>query len=159
MENTLQREKKQSRPLASLEEEVLLNLYRASDHFHRAFEQAIKPYGLTPAQYNVLHLLRDADEEGLRCSEIASQQISQDPDVTRLLDRLARQKLVRRRRGSSDRRIVLTHITEAGLAKLREVESLVDANTRSGLKHLTREQLKQLIQLLEAARLPRAVAA
>lgn len=136
----------------SLEEEVLRGLYRTANHFQRAIEQVVKPQGLTPKQYTVLRILRDAGEEGMRCAEIAVQQTSSDPDITRLLDRLVRQKLIRRRRGSSDRRIVVAYITEAGLMKVENSEPLVKAAITYAMKHLKTKQLQELISLLQAAR-------
>ena len=134
MEIELQNGNGQTRSSASIEEQTLLHLYRTVDYFQRAYEQAIKPHGLTPTQYNALRILRGAGQEGLRCSEIAQRQISHDPDITRLLDRLARQKYVRRRRGSKDRRVVLTFITDAGLAKLKAMDPLVESTTRRAMK-------------------------
>jgi DNA-binding MarR family transcriptional regulator len=55
---------------------------------HR-MEQLLKPFALTPTQYNVLRILRGAGPEGLCGSDIGRRLVSQVPDMTRRLDRMA----------------------------------------------------------------------
>ena len=73
---------------ASLQGEVFLNLLRTTDALARAEVDLLKRVGLTPAQYNVLRILRGASPDGLRCGGIAERIVTHDPDITRLLDRL-----------------------------------------------------------------------
>jgi len=68
----------------------------------------LRTAGITPEQYHVLRVLRDARTGGLTCSAVAERSVSGDPDVTRLLDRLEKQGWVLRVRESSDRRMVTT---------------------------------------------------
>src|ERR1700751_511349 len=97
MISKLQDEIKQTRPFANPEEEALLNIRRTSDRLQHYAQQIFKPHGLTPTQYNVLRILRGAGPAGLRCSEIGERLVSSDPDITRLLGRLQKQKLIRRK--------------------------------------------------------------
>ncbi len=152
MGRTLREEIKQSVPFASIQEEALLNLVRTTDYLQRELQQALKPQGLTTTQYNTLRILRGAGPEGLTCSELGSRLVSRDPDITRLLDRMAKQKLVRRRRDARDRRVVLTEITAEGLAQLEFITPALDDRIRGTLGHMHAERLKQLIGLLEEAR-------
>ncbi len=41
--------------------------------------------------------------------------ITRDPDITRLLDRLEKRKLITRGRDAKDRRVVMARITREGL--------------------------------------------
>ena len=152
MGKKLQQEIKQTKPFQSLEEEALLNISRTADGLHRALQQVIKPYGLTATQYNALRILRGAGPSGLRCSEVGERLVNHDPDITRLMDRLERQKLVRRRRDQTDRRVVYALITELGLKNLAELDPVIQKTAKSLLRNLKREQLEQLIDLLEEAR-------
>ena len=104
MARKLQQEIQQSQPFASLEEEAMLNLARTADRLQSSVRQMLKPFGLTPNQYNALRILRGAGPGGLTCSELGKRLISEDPDITRLLDRLAKLTLVHRRRNQQDRR-------------------------------------------------------
>jgi DNA-binding MarR family transcriptional regulator len=154
MERTLQAELRQTKPFASREEETLLNLERTADCFRREMQQTLKPFGITATQYNVLRILRGAGQAGLGCSELSDRMVASDPDITRLLERLDREGMVRRRRHEGDRRIVLTVITEAGLQLLETAVPMVDAMLRGLLGHMRPEELDRLIELLEAARAP-----
>jgi DNA-binding MarR family transcriptional regulator len=89
----------------------------------------------------------------LTCAEIAERLVSQDPDITRLVERLQRQGMVRRERGEKDRRVVLTKITAAGLDRLKEMDPVVDGTVHALLSHLSQPELKTMIALLERARL------
>jgi DNA-binding MarR family transcriptional regulator len=87
----------------------------------------LRPHGITPEQYHVLRVLEDADAPGLACSAVAERSVSGDPDVTRLLDRLEKQGWVARRRDSSDRRVVMSSISDEGRALLDTLAAPVRA--------------------------------
>ena len=148
----LQTEIKQSRPFRSLEEEVYLNLLRTADALFRRQEELLKRVELSPAQYNVLRILRGAEPEGLACKEIAERMLTRDPDITRLLDRLEKRGLVRRSRDRRDRRVIVVRISKPGLRLLADLDQPVSELSRGDLKHLGNGQLRQLIRLLQTAR-------
>jgi DNA-binding MarR family transcriptional regulator len=77
--------------------------------------------------------------------------ITAEPDITRLLARLKALKLIRQRRGSEDRRVLWTHISEAGLKLLRVMDPVILAAPAELLGHLKRAELAELIRLLEVA--------
>jgi DNA-binding MarR family transcriptional regulator len=142
----------QERPFASLEEETLLNLLRTSDGLSRALQLKTRPWNITSTQYNVLRILRGAQPDGLTCSAIGSRMINAEPDITRLLARLKRLKLIRQQRDPHDRRVLWTQISEAGLALLKEMDPMMLSFPSELLGHLSREQLTELIRLLELVR-------
>src|SRR5690606_26447829 len=106
-----------------------------------AFEQelslVLRPAGITPAQYHVLRVLHSAGPGGLACSAVAERSVSGDPDVTRLLDRLEKQGWVSRAREATDRRVVMTRITNEGLRLLGKLEHPVAALHARQLDGLT----------------------
>jgi DNA-binding MarR family transcriptional regulator len=140
------------RPPRALEDEVYVHVLRTADYLLRGMEELLKPAGLTPSQYNVLRILRGAGPEGLPCGEIAARMITRDPDMTRLLDRLDQRGLVRRGRDARDRRVVLARITPAGLKLLARLDAPVSELHQRQLRHLGREPLRRLAELLERAR-------
>jgi DNA-binding MarR family transcriptional regulator len=149
----LQAELRQTKSFDSLHAEAILNIVRTSAQMQHALHLQLKPYGITETQYNSLRILRGAGSSGLTCAEIADRLVSQDPDITRLVERLQRQGLVRRERGEKDRRVVLTKITAAGLDRLKEMDPVVNSTVHALLSHLSSSQLKTMIDLLERARL------
>jgi DNA-binding MarR family transcriptional regulator len=142
----------QEKPFASLEDEALVSLQRTADRLHWRLSEMLKPYGVSPTQYNALRILRGAKDAGRSCSEIAERMINRDPDITRLVDRLERRGLVKRSREGRDRRVIITRITAAGMELLDRLDGPVGEFNRKMLKHLGEPQLRSLITLLEAAR-------
>lgn len=149
---TLREEIGQQKPFRTMEEETLLNVLRTADQLSLIIQKTLRPYGITMTQYNVLRILRGAGPDGLSCSTIGELMVAHDPDITRLLGRLEKMKLVRRRRNKKDRRQICTQISEKGLDCLSELDDVVDRTNRELLGHLSRESMQQLISLLEEAR-------
>jgi DNA-binding MarR family transcriptional regulator len=138
----------------SLEQEVFLNLWRTYDRLRALEEELFGRYDLTPQQYNALRLLAGEHPGKVRTLDLAGRLVSRAPDITRLLDKLEGRGLIERDRPADNRRVVAVGITEAGLALLRQVRApLRDCHARQ-LGHLSEGELKGLIELLRAARLP-----
>lgn len=142
----------QSIPFSSLEEEAILNLMRTSDCLQRAFQQVTRSWGLTSTQYNVLRILRGAPAEGLTCAAIGARMITAEPDITRLLGRLKRLKLIRQHRDRQDHRVVRTQISPDGLDMLVAMDTTIQRIPVELVGHLTRLELSEMIRLLELAR-------
>lgn len=152
MPKGLQTEIKQKHAFASLEEEVFLGLLRTADLLDQSLEELLKLAGLSTTQYNVLRILRGAGAEGLTCGETGARMLTHDPDMTRLFDRLEKRGLIRRKRGSRDRRVVTACIIESGLELLRRLDKPVREFHRSRFAHLRERDLRILQKLLEGVR-------
>jgi DNA-binding MarR family transcriptional regulator len=152
MPPNLRAEIKQTKPFKSLQEEALLNLDRTAAVISHAFAEAIKTYGITPTQYNVLRILRGARPNGLCRNEVRDRLVAQVPDVTRLLDRLEDSGLIERERSTEDRRLVTTRITDDGLALLAKLDAPVMEMQNEIVGHMSDDQLRTLIELLAVAR-------
>jgi len=148
----LQKELKQTRPFRSLEEEVILNLARTTEHVSAQLTAVLKPSELTLTQYNVLRILRGAGAEGLPCGEISERMVTKDSDVTRLLDRLDKMGLITRERPETNRRLVVTRITDEGLGVLGKLDDPVQEANRAAAGHLGSKRLKALNEMLEELR-------
>lgn len=148
----LQKELGKRRPFELPEQEAALNLERTRDCFSREFAELFKRHGLSSPQYNVLRILRGHGGEGTPCQRIGSEMVTYDPDVTRLVDRLAAAGMVKRRRAGSDRRVVYVQITKMGLDALQALDEPVLELHRRQLGHLTRSELGELNRLLVKAR-------
>ena len=134
------------------EEAAFVDLLRTCDLLSRGPAQFLKSEDLSPNQYNVLRILRGAPPAGLPCGEIAERMITRDPDITRLLDRLEKRQLISRCRETKDRRMVVTRITRQGLKLLARLDEPVQEVHRKQLGHLGGAKLKELQELLAAAR-------
>ena len=139
-------------PFRHVEEEVFLNLQRTADALMQELVDVLRPFGISATQYNVLRILRSAGDRGITCKEIAARMITRDPDITRLLDRLARRKLLTRSRAKQDRRFVAIHISPEGLSLLREVDEPIGRKQVELMRHVNQERLPLAIDLLEQLR-------
>lgn len=148
---TLKDEIKQTAPMSG-QVEAYLNTLRTADWLMRGVVEVLKPHDLSPTQYNVLRILRGASCDGHRCGEISERLVTRDPDITRLLDRLERRGLITRGRSATDRRVVFTRITQAGLDLLNELDGPIAAVHEQQFARLDRDQLATLSRLLELVR-------
>ena len=149
MPSVVQRVLRQNRPLPSLEAEVWLGLMIAANRVSDPWFRFLKSQDLPHPQYNVLRILRGARPGRLTCGEIGERMIARDPDITRLLDRLERRGFISRTRDVTDRRVVRSAITDAGLAELKRLEggTTVHVSERI-LAGLGKTKLRQLNDLL-----------
>jgi DNA-binding MarR family transcriptional regulator len=152
MKATAQAELK-PKPGSCPEEVTYLEMLRTMEALSHRFAQVLKTEDLSSTQYNVLRILRGASE-GLPCGEIGNRMVTRDSDITRLLDRLERRALITRCRESKDRRTVWTRITPSGLELLARLDKPMRAAHRERMRHLGRERLSQLADLLRLARQP-----
>lgn len=152
MPRSVREEIKQTRPFVSVDVEAYVSLKRTASLFERQLLDLMKPYGLTPTQYNVLRILRGAGADGLCRFEISDRLIAPDPDVTRLLDRLERGKLVTRDRDDRNRRLVKARITRQGLDLLDDMDDALNELHVRQFGRLSEDETQELIDLLARAR-------
>ena len=137
---------------ASPAHEALLNVIATESWLTGRIAAALGPHGVTPAQYNVLRILRGAHPAPHTCSDIGCRLLDRTPDVTRLLDRLEREGLIARCRAEHDRRVVEVTITPKGLDLLATLDGPMEAAIHHAARHLSSEELRTLASLLEKLR-------
>lgn len=110
----------------------------------------LKPYDISPQQYNILRILRGAKGELLTVHSIKERMIDKAPNVTRLVDKLLDKELTSRTRCEHDRRVVWIGITEKGLNLLADLEPIIkEFDSHS---ELTEEEAQTLSNLLDKLR-------
>jgi DNA-binding MarR family transcriptional regulator len=152
MAGKLQQELKQTKAMPSIEEESLLNIVRTADVLLQALTATMKPYQLSPTQYNVLRILRGAGAAGVSCKDIAARLVARDPDITRLMDRLEQRGLIVRDRCKEDRRIVTHCLTQAGSDLLNELHLPLESLNKQLTRGVKAGDLRQLVDALEQIR-------
>ena len=152
MTSKLQEEIKQGKPFRSPQEELWLNLARTTAMASHVIEQGLRQHGLSPTQYNVLRILRGAGPAGLCQYEIGDRLVAQVPDVPRIVERMAKAGLLQRTRGTSDRRMVMASLTEAGLQLVGSLDEPVAAMVSGIFSGLADAEVEKLNELLVAAR-------
>ncbi len=138
----------------SLQQEAFLELWRSYDCLKAEEDLVFDEFAISSQQYNALRLLKAASPESMAVSALGQRMITRAPDMTRMLDRLADRDLIVRVRRDDNRRVVEVTITEAGKALLQQIAEPIKACHQRQLGHLPEPQLRQLIELLRAARQP-----
>ena len=129
-----------------------MGLLRTADVLRWRLSEVLEPQGITLAQFNVLRILRGARETGLPTLEIGARLIEQSPGITRLIDRLEFAGLVRRERPRADRRQVLCHIEQKGIAILARLDTTVPQASEVLFAGLSSAEIDRLIVSLDAIR-------
>jgi DNA-binding MarR family transcriptional regulator len=117
--------------------------------FAAQFEQ----HRLSPVEFEVLMRLARSPDRRLRMTDLAGQTSLSTSGVTRVVDRMDRDNLIRREACPSDRRSSYAVITDAGLARLDEVLPDHLALVQQWfISPLSPDQLAQLLESLRTIR-------
>lgn len=152
MGSKLQDEIKQGKPFSSVRHEMWLNLQRTAAQLTHYFEQKLRPFGLSPTQYNVLRILRGSGSPGLCQYEIGSRLVAQVPDVPRILGRMEKAGWVKRERGAEDRRMMVVSLTGTGRALVGRMDGAVEGMMDGVFDGMDDVDLQRLNDLLVLAR-------
>lgn len=110
-------------------------------------DRALQQVGLRLGQYQVLsHLWK---EDGLTPREIAARLDVEMPTVTRTVQRMVRDGLVRREAHQSDARSVRIYLTKRGTELESELETILDRETERALTGLSSDDRRSLVRVLE----------
>lgn len=99
----------------SIHAKAYFNMLKTNSWIEAQIKKALKPYGLTHAQLNVLHLLYSNYPDAVSANELKTKILVSNPDVTRLLDRLVKKEYVTRETCPGNRRKVDISITNGGI--------------------------------------------
>lgn len=103
-------------------EAALYNLAACYNHAERLIAEHLTPHGLTPVKMNALLIIRHVGgPQGLAQNEIGKRMIVTAGNVTRLLDRLEKERLIERVSQAGDRRVKLVRITAKAATLLDQV--------------------------------------
>jgi len=135
--------------------EAFISLFLASKQFDEQIEALCRAEGISHSQYTVLWVLCLADAPGgLPMGALADGLLTRSADATRLIDRLLAGGHVIRELSPGDRRVVLVSPTEQGLHLFERLTAEIKALHRRQWRALDKDELRDLIRLLNKARFP-----
>ena len=143
-------------PSPEPEQEAFVSLVRSYECLWSEQNKFFQRFDITPQQFNVLKILASRGDEshGVACQAIGEQLLNRVPDITRLLDRLEQAGLIWRERCCTDRRVVRTHLTDAGRAKVQEVGQPLREALKARFGHMSPDEVRELARLLTKLREP-----
>lgn len=127
---------------------AFLNLIYTANWITSQQNAFFKPYGISPQQYNILRILRGANEP-LKVQTIKERMLERAPNATRLMDKLCDKDFIQRFNCAEDRRVVKIEITEQGLNLLSEIDKEMKNDY---LDNLTEAEAGVLSELLDKIR-------
>lgn len=140
----------------ALEQEAFISLVRGYECLWSEQNKFFQRFDITPQQFNVLKILASRSDEGngVACQAIGEQLLNRVPDITRLLDRLEQAGLIWRERCCADRRVVRTHLSDVGRAKVQEIGQPLREALKARFGHMTPDEVRELGRLLNKMREP-----
>lgn len=115
------------------------------------FAEFIKPYGLSPQQFNILRILRGAND-WISMQEVRNRMVEKSPNATRLCDKLVEKKLLERLRSEEDRRVVHLKILDKGLQLLKRIDDEDDGSHNEFIENVTEEEAQMISSILDKLR-------
>jgi DNA-binding MarR family transcriptional regulator len=107
-------------------------------------------HGLSFGTYDVLLRLARAPGRCLRMTDLAERVMMSPSGLTRMVDRLVAQGLVRRERSDGDARVMLARLTDRGRLVLRQAaRTHIEGIRRHYTSRLSQAQLRNVASALE----------
>ena len=130
---------------------ALVNIIYTGSFLLAKHAEVLKPYGISPQQYNVLRILRGSHPDKLTVQAIKNRMLDKTPNTTRLVDKLLTAGLVLRERCTEDRRVVYVSISDSGMHLMKELDQN-ENQLNNYLGNLNNAELLQLSDWLDALR-------
>jgi len=103
-------------------EEAIYSLALIYNLVHNRVAQYLKPYNLTPGKFNVLVAIEHhGADQGIPQVDVSKHLIVTPSNMTKLIDKLEKEKLVKRFRLKGDRRVNITKITPQGKQLINDI--------------------------------------
>lgn len=147
---TLEEELKQAK-FKSEYQKAMLNVLFTGNWLGSDSSRILKPFGLSPQQYNVLRILKGQKGKAISVNNIMSRMIDKMSNTSRLVEKLRQKELIERVVCENDRRQVDVRITKKGLDLLTEAGK--EMNNIDRIKaNITLEEAQKLNELLDKIR-------
>lgn len=136
-----------SADIAALRKQLRTNLHLTYTWLRGELQDFLAPFEVSIQQVSLLEILRASDKP-LSTKQLAELMSDKNSDTSRMVDRLAKKNLLRKRKNTSDRRLVQVSINYAGLKLLARIEDAF-LEKDAELFPFSAEKLMQLNTLLE----------
>lgn len=130
---------------------VVVNILFTSGWLSVTSTQMLKPFGVSPQQFNILRILRGQHPNPATVRMLQERMLDKMSNASRLVEKLRLKGLVERHENEKDRRQVDVKITQKGLDLLLIMDKEFE-NFEDGLAHLTPAEARELNRLLDKFR-------
>jgi len=133
------------------QQKLVLNVQFTASWLYLKNVQALKPFDISPEQFNVLRILRGQYPSPSSIQLIIERMLDKSSNASRIVEKLRAKGLVERKECPSDRRLVDVLITEKGLDLLKKLDLEV-ANWLGRLNEISDDEAIFVNNLLDKIR-------
>ncbi len=137
--------------MKSIYQDVAVNLLTTHSWYMHQLKTVLKPYDISPAQYNVLRILHGAPRLPVSASYLKDQVIDRGSNITRLIDKMEIKKWVTRCLCENNRRQMDIDITLEGERVMLEVTKEIEVLVKV-LYAITEDEAKTVSNILTKLR-------
>ncbi|MCO6500444.1 MAG: MarR family transcriptional regulator [Vicingus serpentipes] len=132
-------------------QKAILNILFTGNWLESDSSRILKPFGLSPQQYNVLRILKGQGDNAISVNDIMSRMIDKMSNASRLVEKLRQKELIERVICEHDRRQVDVRITKKGMGLLEKANKEMTSFTLLKSK-ISEKEAKLLNEILEKIR-------
>lgn len=129
--------------------QAIFQLIRTGHWITDQVSQELKEFDISEPQFNVLRILKGRKREPANVGEIQKEMIQRTSNVTRIIDKLIKKRLVTRQECPTNRRKMDITITKAGEIFLEKLNKKVESLHLPLIKSLTEEEAITLTKLIK----------
>lgn len=107
-------------------QKLFINIIYTANWLNNESIKTLKPFGISPQQYNVLRILKGQHPNAISVNSIIDRMLDKNSNASRLVDKLKQKEFVEREICPEDRRQVDIKITNKGLDLLESISKKMD---------------------------------
>ncbi|MGB5170718.1 MarR family winged helix-turn-helix transcriptional regulator [Eudoraea sp.] len=128
---------------------TIIHLLLVNNMINEQLTKALKPYGVSMQQFNVLRILRGQAKHPANLNTLNERMVSKMSNTSRLVDKLILKGFVAREVCETNRRKIEITITQSGSEALVEMDKIISQKEIDLTAKLTDNDLKELNILLD----------
>ncbi len=132
-----------------LAQRTIIHISLVNNKINEELNAALKVYGVSLQQFNVLRILRGQQGKPANLSTLNERMVTKMSNTTRLVDKLLAKGYVDRVTCPSNRRKVEITITDEGKNALKDMDSAIGLTEKRLVNSLSKEELQSLNKLLD----------
>ena len=129
-----------------------INILYTAGWLELGLTQVLKPYNISPQQFNILRILRGSHPALVGITELTARMLDKSPNTSRLVDKLIAKNYCHKMICADDNRRMNVGITETGLSMLQLASSDMEAFMYHHFSAITLEEAATLNLILDKLR-------
>ena len=127
---------------------LVIALIKYNCKVNESVSKALKPFGVSFQQFNVLRISRGQNGVAANLSTVHERMVNRTSNTTRIIDKLSDKNLVKRNICKENRRKIELFITNEGLKLLSVIDTIVEKTEDKATQKLNEKEKEKLIALL-----------